>query len=300
MKIKSKLFYWYVTLLVLFIALTLIPSPDTATLIKYHLTPLGVRLLDLTVIFPEAIIWFAAFYGYQKIQHYSQLIRTGKEGKQIAKLSRGLLLLAIGLPVIAIMSSILTIIASHHPSFTATSVIIQNYANIVFPLLAFIWISNGARGLSELTRTRPPFIVMHIIAVVALTLGIAFCCLIVSQHRELRLTYHMSPQLVMLTLGIPYIYIWSIGLQACAELLEYSRKVHGVLYRKAWIQFISGLAAIIFISILLQYLTTLYTWLNSLTLGAVLLLLYSLLLLLGGAYIVVALGAKRLTKLEEV
>jgi hypothetical protein len=299
MNVKSKIFYWYVAFLVLFIGFTLLPAPDAITLAKYHISSLTLRLLGLTFVIPEAIIWYIAFYAYEKIRQYSQLVKVGREGVQIAKIARGLLILSVGLPVAAIFSSMLTLIASHHHEFTAASVVIRNYTNVVFPLIAFVYISLGARGLSDLVKTRPRPLIINGVILAVITLGVIFCCLIVQAHHELRTTYHMSPQLVMLTLGIPYMYIWFLGLFASVELQQYSTKVAGIVYRRSWNVFIGGIVAIIFVSILLQYLTTLSTWLTSLSLGAVILLLYGLLSLLAAAYIVVALGAKKLTKIEE-
>ncbi len=154
--------------------------------------------------------------------------------------------------------------------------------------------------MSDINKARPSLKLLHLEILSTIILGVIFCCLIVLDHRELRATYHMSPELVMLTLGIPYMYMWFLGLFSVVELREYSRTVRGVVYRKSWKLFIAGLAAIILLSILLQYLSTLSSWLTSLSLGWVLLLLYVLLLLLAGAFIVVALGAQGLTKIEEV
>lgn len=299
MKIKSKIFYWYATFLATYTAIVLLPAPNKETLHRYHLSPTGLRLLDLTIIIPEAIIWFIAFYGYQKLHVYSQGIKQESEGKHINKLSLGLFFLSIGSPITAIISGILAIIALHHPGFTASSTIINNYVNVVFPLIAFICISIGARGLSDVAKTRPRLPLINLVILLVIILGVVFCSLIVLDHKELRGIYHMSPQLVMLTLAVPYMYIWFLGLQSSAELLEYSRKLVGVVYRKAWNMFIAGLVAIISVSILLQYLTTLSTWLTSLSLNWVLVLLYTLLILLSGAYIVVALGVKKLTAIEE-
>ena len=86
---------------------------------------------------------------------------------------------------------------------------------------------------------------------------------------------------------------------AIAELREYSHKIRGIIYRKGWKLLIMGIGAIVLLSILLQYLGTLSSWLTSLSLNWILLLLYVLLLLLIGAYILVALGAQRLTKIEQ-
>ena len=290
----------YVVLVIVFSAIVLFPAPDHTTLVKYHLSALAMRLILLTLIIPEAAIWFAAFYGSYKLQRYSQLIKGSEDGRHIARLAHGLLLLAIGLPTAAIVGGTLSIIAAHNPGFTATSTVISNYLSIVFPLLAFVWISRGAWGLSELSKARPSLRIFNLVVIAALLLGIIFCCLIVLDHTKLRATYHMSPELVMLTLGVPYIYMWFLGLFSVAELREYSRTVRGIVYRKGWRQLISGIASIIVLSIALQYLGTLSTWLTSLSLAWLLLLLYVLLLLLTGAYIVVALGAQRLTNIEEV
>ena len=300
MNLKSKIFYWYTAFVLMFICLVLIPTPDKTTLAKYHLSITGLRILDLSLVIPEAGIWFAAFYGSQRFHHYSQLIKTGKDGPHIAKLSNGLLLLSFGLPIAAIFSSILNIIALHNPDFKSTSVVINNYAALVFPLAAFFLISLGARGLGDMSRSRPRFGVANLVTLSVITLGVVFCCLIVLNHQTLRTSYHMSPELVMLTLGAPYMYIWLLGLSALAELRAYSLKLRGVVYRKGWRLLILGLASIILLSILIQYLTTLTSWLTSLSLNGVLLLLYALLFMLAGAFIVLALGAQRLMKIEEV
>jgi hypothetical protein len=142
-------------------------------------------------------------------------------------------------------------------------------------------------------------LILNAVGLTVLILGMVFCCLIVLDHTELRQVYHMSPELVMLTLGIPYIYTWFLGLFAVAELFAYSRKVVGVVYRRGWNWLIAGLVSIITVSILIQYLTTLSTWLTSLSLGGILLLLFALLLLLAAAYIVLALGTQKLMKIEE-
>jgi len=300
MNLKSKIFYWYIVFVLTFACLALIPTPDKATLSKYHLSPTGLRLLDLTLIIPEAGIWFAAFYGSQKFHRYSQLIKGGKDGPHIAKLSLGLLLLSFGLPIAATLSGALNIVALHQPGFKSASVIISNYIGIIFPLLAFFWISLGARGLGDMSRTRPRFSIANLVVLSVFTLGVVFCCLIVLNHRTLRTTYGLSPQLVMLTVGLPYMYTWLLGLSAIAELRAYTLKLRGVVYRKGWRLLILGLASIILVDILLQYLVTLTSWLTSLSLNGLLLLLYGLLFLLAGAYIVLALGAQRLMKIEEV
>lgn len=300
MKLKSKTFYWYLAAIVAYLCLTILPAPDAATLTKYHLSATALRALDFTLVIPTLIMWFATFYGYQKLHDYSQIIKHNKDGAQVTKLARGLFVLAIGLPLNSIIADILALIARHHASFTASATIISNYTSVLYPLVAFIFISIGARGLLSIAKARLPLLASNIVILLAIALGVGFCDLIARAHHDLFVSYHMSYSLVMLTLAIPYMYIWFLGLFAAAEIYLYSRRVAGIVYRKSWNLLAVGFGAVIVLNIALQYLSTLSTWLNGLSLTGLLLLLYVLLFLLAASFIVVALGTKKLIKIEEV
>jgi len=207
--------------------------------------------------------------------------------------------LAVGLPLTAIVSAVLNLYARTHPGFVAASTIISDYLSVLYVLVAFIFIVMGARGLNSYTRGRPSFVHTQIIVVVVIVLGVIFCNLVAHAHQSLQASYHMSYSLVMLTFAIPYMYIWYMGLSAVAELYVYSKQLAGVLYRKGWNRVAFGLGTIITLDIALQYLNTLGNWLNSLSLAGLLGLLYVLLFLLAVGFIVVALGTKELMKIEE-
>ena len=299
MKLRSRLFYGYATLVIVYCLLTLLPAPDHTTLVKYHLHPAGLRLLDATLLVPIFVMWFAVFYGYSRLHRYSQLIKRERDGRQVVKLANGLLALGLGLPLSSIIGNALTLYARTHPGFAAPATIISNYIVIAYLLVAFMFINSGTRGLNAFSRDRPSFLLGNTVVLADIILGVVFCTLIVHAHHSLQSSYHMSSGLVMLTFAIPYMYIWFLGMYAVAEMYTYSQQLSGVLYRKGWDRLALGLGAIIILDILLQYLGTLAAWLNSLTLAGVLGLLYVLLLLLAGGFIVVALGTKELMKIEE-
>ena len=300
MKLQSKIFYSYSLFVFVVALLTLLPSPVKATLIKYHLTATDARLLFFSLLLPTFVMWFSLFYGYAKLQGYSQLIKTNRDGKQVAKLAYGLLALALGLPLGSILSDILGLIARHHPSFTAASIVIPNYFNVLCMFIAFAFINLGIRGLNSLSRNRPGFAFGHAVAALDIVLGVIFCSLIARSHHNIMTAYHLTPAMVMLTFAIPYMYIWFLGLYAIAEMYAYSKQVAGIVYRKSWNRLAIGLGSIIVLDIVLQYLNTLSSWLNGLNLAGVLLLLYVLLFLLAAGFIVVALGTKELMRIEEV
>lgn len=302
MRIRSKVFISYLLFVLVFTLITLIPTPPALTLHKYHLHPTGARLLDFTLIAPTFVMWFAAFYGYDKLHRYSQLIKKNQDGKQVSRLAYGLLVLAIGLPLESTISSVLKLIAQSHPSVAGLAIAVPHYIDVIYILIAFLFISSGIRGLSDLSRSRPSVIVRHSVVLVVIFSGVIFCNLIARahDHHTLPASYNLSYSLVMLTLAVPYMYIWFLGLSSIAEMYEYSKHVVGVVYRKGWNRLAFGLGSIILLNILLQYLSTLYGWLNDLSLAGLLTLLYVLLFLLAGGFIVLALGARDLMKIEEV
>jgi len=299
MKIKSKIFYTYVAFVIVYLLLTFLPAPDKAAMLQYHLTPTQLRLLDITLIIPILLIWFAAFYGSQRLFAYSRLIQGNKDGREVRKIAQGLFALAVGFALSSIVSSTLSIIARHHLSFLPTSVIISNYLGAMYPLVAFILLGVGARGLSDMAKVKLHPWALNVVVFVVLALGVVLCSLIAFDHTQLRTLYHLSPEVLMLTLGLPVTFIWFLGLQAAMELYVYGQGVAGVVYRKGWSLLSLGVGGIILINIALQYLGTLAGWLRGLSLTELLLLLYVLLLLLIAAFIVVALGAQKLTKIEE-
>lgn len=299
MKVKSKVFYWYAAFIIAYILLTLLPAPNHTTLIKYHLSPNGLRMLDLTLLIPIIVIYWAAFYGYHKLHRYSQAIRGNKDGRQVGYLTRGLWVLAMGLAFGSVLSAALGLVANHHPSFTGASVIIPNYFSALYILVAFAFLSTGARGLGKMAKTRLPFVVLNVVALAVIILGVVFCDLVARSHTDIRVAFHMKYSIVMLTLAIPYMYAWFLGLLAIVELYRYGRKAPGIVYRTAWKRLAVGLGLIIATNILLQYLSTLTSWTKGLSLGGLLLLLYVLLILLASSFIVVALSTKKLIRIEE-
>jgi hypothetical protein len=299
MRLQSRTFYLYALFVVVYAAIILLPFPDKVTLAKYRLHPLQLRLLYLTLLIPIAGMWYAIFYGYSTLNKYSQLIRSNRDGKQLIRLAQGLFVLAIGVPLGSIASGIFGLIARGYPSFTAAATIIPNYINVMFPLIAFYCIYIGSRTLNTPSRNRPGMAFGNVTILIVTIIAVTFCDLIAREHRSVMIYFHMSYSWVMLTIAIPYIYTWFIGLIAIAEMYEYSKHLAGVLYRKGWVRLSFGLGFIIAVDILLQFLGTLSSWFNNLALADLLLLLYVLLFLLAGGFIVVALGTRQLMKIEE-
>lgn len=299
-KIRSKTFYSFVLLAIIYASVNLLAAPPRTTLQKYHISSSSLHLLNATIVVPVIAIWFVALYGYQRLRTYAGYIKDNKDGRQVVKLTRGLMLLAFWLPVSSTLSAVLNMYGVHHPGATPMITIIINYLTLLFPLGAFIWISQGARGLSELSKQRPTPTGTNLMAIVLIVAGVFYGYLVANAHQHVHTIYHMPMLVVLLTLVIPYIYSWFLGILAAYEIHMYSKKVNGIIYRKSWNALAIGLVWIIVFSIVFQYFTTVSAKLNNLSLGWILVIIYTLLPLMAIGYIFVALGAKRLTKIEEV
>ena len=95
-------------------------------------------------------------------------------------------------------------------------------------------------------------------------------------------------------------FVWFIGVLAAGDIYAYNHKIKGLVYKNGVGLLALGTAFIIFASILLQYLVTLSARLLQLKLTPILVIIYPLLIVISIGYILVALGAKKLQRIEEV
>jgi hypothetical protein len=138
------------------------------------------------------------------------------------------------------------------------------------------------------------------LAGILVVVGVFYSYLVVNTDNRLLSLYHLPLVVVLLTLVIPYIYMWYTGLLAAYKLYLYRQKVAGIVYRKSWGMLAFGISVIIGIQIVLQCIVTLTTQVNKLSLGWLLIFIYALLILIAIGYALIARGAKDLQKIEEV
>jgi hypothetical protein len=170
---------------------------------------------------------------------------------------------------------------------------------MILPFAAYLFIALGARGLSRLAGQRPSFLATNVLSIVLVYISIIYIRL-VATTQERTLVYQLSVWPILLTLVAPYIYMWSIGALAAYELFLYSRKSPGSIYRKSWSLLALGYGWLIITSIAFQFLTTLTARMQHMSLYSLLLIIYVLLAVLSAGFVLIALGTKKLQKIEEV
>ena len=289
---------------ILYFALIFILPPNPSVMRLYNLTVWDYKAVVFAASLPLVVAWVAAFVGYAKLRDYAQMIDTSPEGSSFNTLAKGCGLLAWSLPVLAAVGLVFSSIAGLWPGLDAATVISRNYLNLLLPLIAFTIIGATSRQLVKQIGIQINRSSVRLIMLLFSIAGILYCYL---TFRHFDLTslgstqnpYFLPIWLMVITLTVPYLYIWFIGSLAAYEIILFSRHVQGVLYRQALKLLSAGLALIIASSIALQYLGSLHSP-GHLELGYQLVLGLIFQILGGSGFVLLAFGAARLKKIEAV
>lgn len=276
-----------------------------ATMQAYDLSLLQYKAILFVVTLPSIIAWLAAFIGYATLRQYVRLISKTPEGTYLDKLATGCAWLAWSLPVTTIASLLLNSLGDQHPALFPSSIIVNNYLGLLLPLIAFSIIGAASRGLVAQAKLKLSLASIRIIMLLFLAAGILYCYLTFQRFDLTSLSSTQNPYflpiwLMVLSVIIPYLYVWFIGLLAAYEIILFSQQTEGVLYRQALRLLVLGLVVIIASSIALEYLTGIQPRVGHLMFGYQLVLASIFRLIGGGGFIVLALGATRLKKIEEI
>jgi hypothetical protein len=271
----------------------------------YHLTGFEYRVLYLAVAVPSLVIWFVAFYGYARLQEYARVIKRTDEAPAFGQLARGCMWLAWSLPVSALATYVLDAIADQWGGFHAASIILANYITLALPLLGFSLVGIASKELINRVNARLSPVNARGIMLFFVVGGVLYCYLTFRQFNPGSLgsthnPYFLPIWLLLLTVIIPYLYAWFVGLLAAYEITSYSQQVRGVLYKQALHLLVGGLVAVIAGSILLQYISSVDPSPGHLVLDYRLLLVVLFRIVIGIGFVLIAAGANRLKRIEEV
>lgn len=299
---KSKTFlYLYLGLVISYLGLVLGLPFDPALLSQYNVTESTARLIQVSFAMPGILIWLTSLYGFLRFRKYGLVIKKEKEGPAFSKLVSGLMVLSFSLPLNAMLGSLLDFITFKNPGFASASIITRNYATLGYQFAAFGLIALGALGLRNTLKTRldkssQKFTIFIIIFTSLFTWLITASPL--NQNTEK--LYHLPDWLVLVTIVIPYLITWYMGAVAVKNLVTYQHYVKGIVYKQAILNLVWGIGLIVGLSISIQGIITLLDDVNANNLGSVVLLIYGFLALYAVGFGLVAKGARRLQRLEEV
>lgn len=301
----SRAIRHYVWLVLFYVALLFFLPANQDTRATYHFSAIEFHIVSLIVALPPIAVWLAAFIGYAQLRNYARSIRNTPEGIYFDQLAEGVTWLAWSLPVSVIVPFVLNTVAASHPGFHAAAVIISDYIILIVPLVAFSVIAAASRGLLATVKVKLTLVNARLIIVGFLLLGVIYCFL-TFRHFDLSSlgsthnAYFLPIWLTVVTITVPYLYAWFMGILAAFELTLFRRNVHGVLYRQPLGLMVSGLLAVILSSVAQQYITSVEPRPDHLVLNLRLLFILIFRLIAGAGFVLIALGANRLRKIEEV
>lgn len=305
---SKKIWYAYIAAVAVYMLLTFLTPTDPDTLARYEITANQARLLGLTVSIPLIIIWFAAAYGFDKFKRYSQAIQSEPDGQALGHIANGLGILALSMPVTSIVSNIFKYVTHNSDSAQSATTIVSNYLDILFALSAFWLIYKGSRELINLVRRKKDQIRHNNFVFIVIGLLAFAYTYFTFQNPNRRVpsgsiegaAYYLPDWLILFTIILPYLFVWFIGMQAAANISKYNSSVKGVLYKQVLGFLTKGVIGIIAVSILLQFLTNSASFFRTVSLTPLLGIIYLLIIAMATGYIFVAIGAKKLQKIEEV
>ncbi len=296
----------YLVFIVIYLVQALLPAPDKAALHKYHISASSLHLLGLSVEIPYVIIWVIALVGYLRLKTYANLIQKDKDGEAFKGIARGLLWLSLWLPLNSILQNFFQEIYRRHPEATANLVRLDNYISIGILFIGFLFVYEGSYKLLPLV-TRNRF--QASLTVVFVSIVFATLYMLLTMHDPARAhptsevpvaTYYESDWLITTTNTIPRLFSWFLGVQAVYNIVLYSQRVKGKLYRVALKNLAMGLSVVIAALIVLRSIQSLASALEDMKLSFLVGLVFLIVILIGVGYALVATGATRLQRLEEV
>lgn len=301
----SRALQHYIWLAIFYVALIFLLPANNATRHTYNFSAIEYHVVSFIVALPVLAVWLAAFIGYAQLRAYAASIRKTPEGIYFDQLAEGVTWLAWSLPVSVIVPYVLNAIANSHPGFHASARIISDYIVLILPLIAFSVIAAASRGLLATVKIKLTLVNARLIIIGFLLLGVLYC-FFTFRHFDLtslgssQNPYFLPVWLMVLTITIPYLYAWFLGILAAFELTLFRRHVRGVLYRQPLGLVVGGLLTVILSSVALQYIAGVAPGVGHLLLNFRLMFIMLFRVIGGGGFVLIALGANRLRKIEEV
>lgn len=305
MKVPKK-YYYYLAFIVLAAVYIVASLFEPLAPNRFRLTPARTHELQLTFLLPIVVIWAAAAFGAERFQNYTDRIKTDKDGATLSQISTGLVLLAAAI----IISGLFGVLRGWalKDGWLSAYTIASNYISALLPLIAFAFIFAGSQKLRRLVKVPPQAGVGSIILTIGLVAVAIVYVVVLTRYQYANATpdpakyssYYMSDPLVLLSLALPYLAGWGLAIKAILNIHLYRRQVKGVIYKAALARLAIGLAVVISFYVLVQLLVAFSAYLATASLTSLLVLVYLLIIIYGIGFVLIALGANKLTDIEKV
>lgn len=296
----------FIFLLLVFIASTFLLPANPLTKSTYNFNDTQYHLVLFMARIPYIMAWIAIFMAFRSLVNYTKRIIDTPEGTDFLAITKGMRWIAWGGIIPLLLSTFLYAIANGiNPDFRASAIILTNYFYVIIALVAFTYISSGAHTLS--LRSKAAFNLSQVRVLIFLLVGLSvlFCLLIAGQLQMESLghsfnSYYLPNWLIWVTIVVPYLFAWFVGLYAALLIIKSAHSTSGVIYRQALQLVAVGLFVTIVGLVARQYFTSIVPRTGHLTIGFALIMTYSVYAVQAAGAVLLVIGAKRLQKIEEI
>ena len=308
-KVRTKWFYYGFVLFawVSYIVLTAAAPKTSSTL---HLSKFILVSISVTLFIPYLLTWLIAVLG---LYHFGQFYRVARQKHLANSIAFGLIMWGLGFLILDLItspffSSFRNLWQANHRAVVELT-IISNYAHIIFTLVAFGLLFQGARSLARSShyasgvRSRP---LPALVATALFTLLFSIAVFSnptrqTSTQSGQFATYYLPDFLILVTIIIPLAITWLLGLQAALNTEQYVHSLSHPMWRLAIVRFFHGLLAVLSSAIILQGITMLGSQqLQTINLALILAIVYLFIVIQAIGYLFIKASAKQLRKLVEV
>lgn len=300
---KNFYIFAFTAITAAYLLLTLVPKPAAAVLKQYDISAADYRLLIYPAVILLVISWTLSLIGSLRVKSYSRLIGDSADGKALGLFAAAFMVLTICQPLISLLGNIFAHIEQHTPHALKPLTILLNYLNLLWVGVTFALLAYGATKLYGLVSDANSRLSEALWAFAFIIFSSVYSYFLVIQpiHTPLaQRIYYLPDWLLALTIGAPYVFFWYLGVRAAYQLYLYQRVVAGKIYRHSLRYLAAGVVAVIISSIANRTIITLSTHLSSLSLTPVLFIVYALIAINAMGFILIAIGASRLKRIEEV
>lgn len=285
---------------VIYALLTLLAPKEANT--RFHLSEPELLLLQLTIIIPIHLIWLMAVRGATTFKQYASMIAGSPDADGVNQIADGLLWTLAYFIVTSITGALAPYFANSrtYDGF----IIFRDHLAPFISLVAFFLLYRGSHLLRRVTNfvtwTRGTAVALTIFGLFAFLFVLEFALspTFVTPSATRNALMIMPHGVLLFTIILPYIVAWFLGMLACINITKYAAGVKGQLYRKALSDLVWGIWSVIGFAVAIQAITFAGRFLSSLSLGAILLIVYALLALYGVGFLFVRAGAHKLARIE--
>lgn len=279
-------------------------TPQSESAQNYDISPAGIIALKISILVPFLLCWIFAVTGWVYFRDFVKSLPKNAERRAYNNVARGLLVVIAGLIVPALVNTTYRYFSGTEAGELSTK--INNYVNIFLPLIGFSWMFVGTSQLmrnmnlkiATWSKTITVFLPVTLFSIFYIAMIFTNPSRQYSADPSIPASFYISDPLIIVTIILPVIASWIVGLHLALNLEQYSHHVNQK-QKPGLANFYNGVLFIVGSVILTQALESVGgERFSSYGLGIILFLIVLLLVTISIGYGLIAKGAKKLSQIN--